>query len=152
MAAMDFDFLLGDWHVTHRRLQQRLVGSEDWAAFDGTMRARPILGGLGNFDENAIADPDGHCTASTLRLFDPATARWSIHWVDSRRMTLDPPMTGRFVDDVGTFYGDDQCDGQAVQSRFLWQHDGNAARWEQAFSIDAGASWETNWTMDFARA
>jgi hypothetical protein len=25
-------------------------------------------------------------------------------------------------------------------------------RWEQAFSDDAGKSWETNWTMDFRRA
>jgi hypothetical protein len=26
-----------------------------------------------------------------------------------------------------------------------------AARWEQAFSLDKGASWETNWIMDFTR-
>ena len=24
-------------------------------------------------------------------------------------------------------------------------------RWEQAFSLDEGNSWETNWTMDFTR-
>ena len=27
----------------------------------------------------------------------------------------------------------------------------DALRWEQAFSPDAGSTWETNWTMDFTR-
>jgi hypothetical protein len=28
----------------------------------------------------------------------------------------------------------------------------NSARWQQAFSEDAGKSWEINWFMDFKRA
>jgi hypothetical protein len=28
----------------------------------------------------------------------------------------------------------------------------NSARWEQAFSPDAGATWEVNWVMHFTRA
>ena len=27
----------------------------------------------------------------------------------------------------------------------------DSARWEQAFSVDRGRSWETNWYMDFRR-
>ena len=55
----DFDFLLGDWQVRHRRLGRRLVGDTQWAEFGGTMRARSILAGLGNFDENVIELPEG---------------------------------------------------------------------------------------------
>ena len=29
----DFDFLTGSWHVAHRRLTQRWVGSDDWDEF-----------------------------------------------------------------------------------------------------------------------
>ena len=28
---------------------------------------------------------------------------------------------------------------------------GTAARWEQAFSADGGATWEVNWVMEFTR-
>src|SRR5262245_21891514 len=46
-GTSDFDFLRGDWLVRHRRLAERLVGSERWDTFDGTMTSRPILGGQG---------------------------------------------------------------------------------------------------------
>ena len=36
--------------------------------------------------------------------------------------------------------------------RVQWTRtDTPSPRWEQAFSEDGGASWETNWEMDFAR-
>jgi hypothetical protein len=44
-------------------------------------------------------------------------------------------------------------DGQATRTRFIWSDISAAsARWEQAFSTDAGASWDTNWIMSFQRA
>lgn len=63
-----------------------------------------------------------------------------------------PPVRGRFAKGIGTFYGEDECDGRAIRVPYLWSHiTAGAARWEQAFSTDGGATWETNWTMDFAR-
>jgi hypothetical protein len=39
-----------------------------------------------------------------------------------------------------------------VRVRFKWTHDTPAtARWEQAFSADDGATWETNWIMQMTR-
>jgi hypothetical protein len=36
--------------------------------------------------------------------------------------------------------------------RYLWSRIGaDSARWEQAYSLDEGNSWETNWIMDFTR-
>jgi hypothetical protein len=58
----------------------------------------------------------------------------------------------RFEDGVGTFYGSDQHAGRPVRVRFLWSHSSaNSAHWQQAFSVDGGASWETNWHMWFRR-
>lgn len=62
-------------------------------------------------------------------------------------------MAGAFKGGVGTFYGDDTLDGQAIKLRFLCTLAApNVPRWEQAFSNDDGATWETNWEMTFTRA
>jgi hypothetical protein len=152
-GAADFDFLMGDWCVTHRRLVRRLVGETEWIEFTGPATVRPILGGLGNTDEYRIDLPDESYLGASLRLFSPATQVWTIYWIDSRDPKLDPPMVGRFTDGRGLFLGDDTHDGRPIRVRFLWSRiPGMACRWEQAFSADGGLSWETNWTMTFARA
>jgi hypothetical protein len=52
----------------------------------------------------------------------------------------------------GEFYGDDTHEGRQVRVRFVWSGvSPGGARWEQAFSVDGGQTWVTNWTMDFSR-
>ena len=148
----DFDFLAGSWAVAHRRLKRRLAGDTNWQEFPGVCEARPIVGGLGNVDDNAIALPAGAYRAATLRVFDPAAARWSIWWIDGRAPALQPPVHGRFTDGVGVFLGEDVLDGRPICVRFVWSDIGaRSARWEQAFSADGGATWEANWIMNFVR-
>jgi len=68
-------------------------------------------------------------------------------------MRLEPPVHGRFENGVGTFFGDDRHDGLPIRVRFLWSQIGTeSASWEQAFSPDGVAQWETNWIMQFLRA
>ena len=148
----DFDFLIGEWSVVHRRLKRRLTSEAEWFEFSGPATARKILDGLGNIDEYRIDLPAGAYVGSSLRLFNPATQNWSIYWMDSRDPKLDPPMVGRFQDGRGLFFGDDSFDGKKVRVRFIWSGMTRlACRWEQGFSIDGGASWETNWIMTFTR-
>ena len=150
-GAQDFDFLHGDWKVAHRRLKRRLLGDTDWQEFAGTCHARPILGGLGNFDENVLDLPAGRYEACTMRLFKDGV--WSIYWIDGRDPTLTPPpMQGAFKDGVGSFFADETFEGRPVKVRFLWREiTARSATWEQAMSADGGATWETNWVMRFAR-
>ncbi len=146
--ANDFDFLIGDWTVHHRRLAKRLENNTEWIEFTGAATVRKVLRGLGNFDEIAVNLPEDPYLGATLRLFNPETETWSIHWMDSRRPgTLDPPMNGRFENGVGVFFGDDTFNGKPIRIRFIWK----PRHWEQAFSADGGTTWETNWTMDFER-
>ncbi len=151
--SLDFDFLMGIWTCRHRYLVQRLKDCHDWIEFDGTCVARKILGGFGNIDEADIALPGDRYRGMSLRTWDPDKERWSIHWFDSRYPGRDfPPVCGRFAKGVGTFYGEDECNRRPVKVRYIWSRiTGCSARWEQAFSADRGASWETNWIMDFTK-
>ena len=148
----DFDFLIGDWSVAHRRLERRLVDDTEWIAFEGPASARKILNGLGNFDEIAINLPDGAYVGATVRLYNPSTGLWSIYWMDSRNPRLEPPVVGSFRDGRGLFFGDDTFAGKPIRVRLTWSPlTATSCHWEQAFSADGGETWETNWTMSFTR-
>jgi hypothetical protein len=153
----DFDFLMGIWRCRHRYRVRRLAQCNDWITFEGTCAARKILNGRGNTDENDIAMPGGRYTGMSLRLWDPEQQQWTIHWLDSRIPgRLGAPVCGGFTrrpdGPFGLFYGDDMLDRRAIRVRFIWSCiTDEGARWEQAFSLDEGNSWETNWTMDFTR-
>lgn len=148
----DFGFQTGEWRVRHRKLGTRLVGATDWLEFGGTCRAFEVMGGEANVEDQYLDDPAGACRASAFRRFDRETGQWSIWWHDARSGVLDPPVTGRFEDGVGTFFAEDWLNGQPIRIRFVWSGiTADSARWEQAFSADGGATWEVNWTMAFER-
>lgn len=149
----DFDFFTGNWQVKHRRLKERLANCDEWLEFGGSTSVISILGGAGNMDDNLLDMPGGAYRAATLRSYDAVKGLWSIWWLDGRYPThLDVPMQGRFVNGTGEFYADDTFAGQAIRVRFLWNIPSeDQPRWEQAFSVDEGITWETNWVMEFTR-
>ena len=155
--SADFDFFMGIWKCRHRYRVRRLAECHDWIEFDGTCAARKILGGYGNADESEIGLPGNHFRGMSLRTWDPERRLWSIYWLDSRQPAhLAPPVRGGFQETragrLGTFLGDDEFKGRPIRVRYLWSRiTAGTARWEQAFSLDEGNTWETNWIMDFTR-
>lgn len=153
-ANRDFEFLAGRWNVRHRRLRQRLMGSDQWDEFGGTLVNWPVLGGHGNVGDDVMKFPSGTVRGMGIRTFDPATRQWVSWWLDGRTPTvLAPPVRGGFANSVGTFIGDDTHEGRTIKTRVRWSRiTPRSARWEQASSADGGATWETNWISDFTRA
>jgi hypothetical protein len=149
----DFDFLHGSWRVHNRYLKGRLQQSSEWIEFEAQSDVQPLLDGLGQLDRYRAVRDSRTIEGVTLRLFNPATGEWSLHWADTVRPgVLLPPMVGKFKGDVGEFFGDEMVDGRKVLCRFHWTRANTAApRWEQAFSGDGGKTWETNWVMTFMR-
>jgi hypothetical protein len=150
-GAHDFDFEFGEWNVQHR--VKRPNG--EWYEMAGTASTRPILNGLGNVEDNVFHRPGGDTRGVAVRAYDAATGLWAIWWIDSRQPhgALDPPVKGRFENGVGTFYSDGEINGRPARTRFQWSAiTPSSARWEQAYSFDAGKTWETNWVMEFRRA
>lgn len=155
LGSSDFDFLVGEWRVHHRRLKGRLADSHDWVEFDGICTMRLLMGGAANVEDHLLNAPGGAYRAVGLRSYDARSGQWAIWWLDGRSPLgpLDEPVKGRFEKGVGAFFSNEVFQGKPIRVRYLWSHiTPNSARWEQAFSPDEGKTWETNWTMEFQRA
>ncbi|HKA87348.1 MAG TPA: hypothetical protein VKE22_06755 [Haliangiales bacterium] len=152
----DFDFILGKWKIHNSRLKLRLQNCTEWQEFEARHEGRPTLGGLGNVDSFSVATfpLDGRpLEGMSIRTFDPRTRLWSIWWLDDRSFHVQPPVAGRFEGARGEFFGDEIIDGRPTRVRFIWSDvDTPSPRWEQAFSIDGGKTWETNWRSVLTRA
>jgi hypothetical protein len=151
-GSHDFDFQVGEWRVHHR--VKRPASNDQWLEFDGTCSNRGLMDGSANVEDQRFDKPTGVTHGVALRAYDPKTGQWAIWWIDSRDPlgALDPPAKGRFENGVGTFYSDGTLDGKPIRTRFIWSKiTPISAHWEQAYSSDAGKTWETNWIMEFQR-
>lgn len=148
----DFDFLIGCWNSVQRRRAKPLADCDEWPESSATTRCWQLLGGGANVDE--VHFPDWGVTGFSVRLHNPATGEWSIYWASSSdgQLTL-PPIAGRFSDRAGLLYSEEEYGGRDITVRHKWSEiTSTTFRWEQAFSLDAGQTWETNWTADFTRS
>jgi hypothetical protein len=148
----DFDFFIGRWKAHNRRLRERLKGSNDWEEIHGVAVVRKVLGGLGNLDEITMNRETGRLEGMTLRLYNPESRQWSMHWSSSADGILQPPLIGSFVDGRGEFYSQELFEGRSIFCRMTCSNiTETSCRWEQAFSTDGGKTWETNWIAELSR-
>jgi len=143
----DFDFEHGRWHTSLRRLLEPMSGRQQWAEYRGTSTVHPLLGGRANLVELEVAGPQGRIEGVSLRLFDTQRRRWTLNYSNVAGGTLELPMSGGFAGGArGVFLGADTFRGRAIVVRFVIEVlDADHCRFEQAFSADAGATWEVNW-------
>lgn len=142
----DFDFEIGSWKTRLSRLVRPLTGSTTWVEYEGTSVVRSLLDGRANVVELSVAGPAGRIEGLSLRLYDPQSRQWNLHFANIRDGALAPPVTGRFINGRGEFHGTDTLDGKAILVRFVISSlSTNAWRFEQAFSGDGGKTWEVNW-------
>lgn len=152
-AVHDFDSFMGKWQVRHRRLKQRLAGSNDWEEYEGTSHWQPLLGGIANCNETVTQRAGATYRSLGLRAFDAKTnvwTDWSLSGQDPTRITVDG--VGQFANGVGTFLADDTFEGKPIRVRGTFKlPTPRSMQWEQAFSPDGGRTWETNYVMHHTR-
>jgi len=142
----DFDFEIGDWATHLKRLQRPLSGSTTWVEYDGTTNVRGVLNGRANLAELAVQGPAGRIEGAALRLYDPQSRQWTLNFFNIADGKLTPPMFGEFQDGRGVFHGEDTFNGRSILVRFvITRVTADSYRFEQAFSSDAGQTWEVNW-------
>ncbi|RZQ53558.1 DUF1579 domain-containing protein [Pseudoalteromonas phenolica] len=150
-GAQDFDFVIGNWRVHHKRLDNMFSKDKYWVEFERLSSTSHILDGAGNVEDNLLYFPDGAFRAVVMRAFNAQTGRWSIWWLDGRFPDkVDKPVVGSFKNNIGLFYADEVIKGRKTKVRFQWDASTpNNPKWAKAFSFDEEKSWETNWTMSF---
>lgn len=144
----DFDWEIGTWTTTVRVLRNPLSGeAPQWAEYRGTSVVRPLMGGRANFVELSVEGPAGKIEGGSLRLYNPHSRQWSLNFASLRDGMLTAPVYGGFDGrGRGVFHGQDMLDGRAILVRFIVTQASKAeAHFDQAYSTDGGASWETNW-------
>jgi hypothetical protein len=149
----DFDFIVGTWKLHNWRLSKPLVGSTTWYEFDCTAVGRKIWGGRANMDELECDTPKGHIQGLTIRTYNTQTGQWSLYWANSTRGVIEmPPVVGEFKNGVGEFFDQEMYEGRNIFVRYRWSNiTPRSATWEQAFSVDGGKTWETNWRNELTR-
>jgi hypothetical protein len=151
-GAHDFDFNFGVWKTHIRRLQKPLTDSHTWTDYDGTSVVSTIWGGRASLLELEASGPSGHIEGVGLRLFNPKSHQWSLNWANGIDAVMTTPMVGRFVHGEGQFYDQEEFQGGIIMARNGFSAiTPNSSRFEQAFSDDAGKTWEANWIMTFTR-
>ena len=149
----DFDFEIGTWMTHLSRLVRPLTGSTTWVTYEGTTIVRRVWDGRANLVELLVTGPAGRIEGLSLRLYNPQTGQWSLHFSNSRDGALAPPVIGAFKDGRGEFYGRDTLEGRAILVRFVIADiTPSSCRFEQAFSADEGKTWEVNWIAVDTRA
>lgn len=157
----DFDFLIGNLNCINRRRRRNSLlidpqtnRDEPWDVFPSTSIGEKYLDGLALVDHYDCIFPNGqHVKGMTIRSYDPTTGQWSIMWLDNRQPPDLRPMVGSFKNGIGEFYQViESGNGDPLHVRFMWDNiTETTARWQQAFSTDAGETWDTNWIMEFSR-
>lgn len=147
-GQQDFDWEIGTWTTRVRVLQNPLSGeTADWAAYEGTSVVKTLMGGRANFVELSVKGPAGAIEGGALRLYNPRVGQWSLNYASITNGLLTAPVFGSFDrGGRGLFVGQDQLNGRTILVRFIITRPSpNEARFEQSYSADGGATWETNW-------
>lgn len=160
-GSKDFDFMTHNWTVLNKRRQVNLLTTDaqsnkehEWREFPATTTGEVLIEGRVLLDRYEATFPNGqHIQGLTIRAYDTTTQQWSLSWLDNRQPPDLRPLVGQFKDGIGLFFQVIETpDGRPLHVRFLWDNmSENTARWQQAFSTDAGETWDTNWIMEFSR-
>jgi hypothetical protein len=144
----DFDWEIGTWATKVRVRTNPLSGEAPvWVEYQGTSVVKPVSDGRANLVELSVGGAKGKIEGVSLRLYNPQARQWSLNFASYRDGMLTAPVYGSFdANGRGLFYGQDMLDGRAILVRFvITRPSANEARFDQAYSVDGGVTWEDNW-------
>lgn len=140
--SKQLDFWVGEWELT-------TVGAAPGAPNKSRNKVSRIMGGcviLEEFTGGAASKLDGHSVSA----FDRATKQWKQTWVDNTASYLD--FKGGLVDGDMSFWREVEIQGKKVKQRMIWKDvKADSLKWLWQRSVDDGATWTTQWEIDYKR-
>jgi hypothetical protein len=151
-GSHDFDFEIGNWKTSLKRLQHPLTGSATWVEYTGTSNVTKVWGGRANLVELDVTGPAGHIEALSLRIYNPDARQWSLNFSSVRSGTMAQPTIGEFKNGCGEFIDQETYNNRAILVKFIiTQVSPDECHFEQSFSDDNGKTWEMNWVATDTR-
>lgn len=144
----DFDFEVGTWKTQLKRRLNPLASPAAWVEYEGTTVVRKVWDGRATLLELEADGPAGHFEGLGLRLYNPSSHQWSLHFSNSKVGTLTRPAVGEFdpEESRAEFHAQDEVNGRAVLVRFVISDiTTDSCKFERSFSDDGGKTWELNW-------
>jgi len=148
----DFDFHLGRWKSSIKRLLHPLTGSTTWLPMKGTLVARKVWDGRAQIEELEADGSSWHIQDLLLFLYNPESHQWSLNSAASNSGTMNAPLIGEFKNGRGEFFDQESFKGRLILVRQVWSDiTPTSHRFEQAFSDDGGKTWEVNFIASLER-
>ncbi len=145
-GQLDFDFEIGTWKTSLKRLLNPLTGSTKWVEYEGTTVVKKVWNGRANLVELDVSGSNGRIEALSLRLYNPESRQWSLNFANAGGGVMSVPTIGEFKNGRGEFFDQETLNGRAILVRFVISDiTPNSCHFEQAFSDDGGKTWEVNW-------
>jgi hypothetical protein len=137
--SRQFDFWLGEWELSY---------SEEGKPGRSRNRVSKILGGCAVLEEFS-GQPGTKLDGRSHSTYDRLTRQWRQTWVDNTAAYLD--FTGG-MSDGRMILSRDAPGGKGVQQRMIFQDiTSDSLKWLWQKSEDGGASWKTQWEIDYRR-
>jgi hypothetical protein len=135
--ASQFDFWLGEWDCT-------------WG--DGERGSNSVQAIMGGFVvlEQFNGEPAMPLHGMSVSVYTPALKQWRQTWVDDEGNYLD--FAGEFQDGRMVLARTAVEEGEHVRQRMVWYNIvPDSLDWDWQRSEDAGASWQSLWTIHYRR-
>lgn len=139
--ARQFDFWVGEWDLSYKSADGRMDRSRNriTKALDGCVILEQFTGAPGT-------KLNGHSVST----FDRNAKQWKQTWVDNTASYLD--FTGGLADGKMILVRDAERQGKKFRQRMVWQDiRADAFKWLWQRSDDGGATWSTQWEIDYRR-
>lgn len=137
-----FDFWVGDWELSYRGADGKAARSRN--------KVTKILDGCVILEEFSGA-PGTKLNGHSVSTYDRNAKRWKQTWVDNTGSYLD--FTGGFAGAKMILARDAERQGKRFKQRMVWQDiRADSFKWLWQRSDDGGATWSTQWEIDYRRA